>query len=424
MKNKLFTALAVLFALSLAACNVSEGDDTTNTTALPESDLVESTVQTETQSETDTETVTETETEELTTVHTHEYGEWEVKLKPGCLTKGKQVRTCSCGDEETEILDALGHVEVIREAVAPTCTECGLTEGVACQRCHKTLVRQKILAVEHNYVDHNCSKCGEPTPSKGLEYTYNSQTDSYTVAGIGLCTDIDIVISGHHNGRPVTGIEDFAFTSVDIRSLVIGGGINSIGDYAFDGCYGLTDLTISSSVNKIGTIAFGNCKLLENITVHPDNKQYYSKDNCLIAKGSDALIRGNTNGIIPEGVRRLNEEALSGYWRMKSVHIPSSVTYIEDLVFIGCSGIETLTVSPDNKYYHSEGNCIIQTKTNTLVRGCKNSIIPDYVEKIGDYAFISCLGLKYITIPDSVKSIGKEAFGNCWDLENVLFPTE
>jgi hypothetical protein len=103
-------------------------------------------------------------------------------------------------------------------------------------------------------------------------------------------------------------------------------------------------------------------------------------------------------------------------------------------------------VDPGNTVYHSEGNCLIETDSNTLITGCKNSIIPDDgsvtgigdnafsdcsdltsitipagVTVIGDWAFSYCGGLKSITIPDSVTSIGDYAFYDCASLTDVYF---
>ena len=66
----------------------------------------------------------------------------------------------------TKILPALGHVVVIDEAVAPTCTETGLTEGSHCSRCHATLVAQNVVdalghvVVTDEAVEPTCTETG------------------------------------------------------------------------------------------------------------------------------------------------------------------------------------------------------------------------------------------------------------------------
>ena len=71
--------------------------------------------------------------------------------------------------------------------------------------------------------------------------------------------------------------------------------------------------------------------------------------------------------------------------------------------------------------YDSRENCnaIIETATNTLIAGCKNTIIPNSVTSIGDYAFYGCSSLTSITIPNSVTSIGERAFHSCSKLKTL-----
>ena len=67
-----------------------------------------------------------------------------------------------------------------------------------------------------------------------------------------------------------------------------------------------------------------------------------------------------------------------------------------------------------NSVYDSRENCnaIIETATNTLISGCKNTIIPNSVTSIGDEAFRDCSGLTRIdAYPNPKKvSIGEDAF--------------
>ena len=107
--------------------------------------------------------------------------------------------------------------------------------------------------------------------------------------------------------------------------------------------------------------------------------------------------------------------------------------------------LTSIVVEEGNPVYHSDGNCLIETESKTLVVGCKASVIPDdgsvtsmgyafsyctsltsitipdSVTSIGEYAFLFCTGLTSVTIGNGVTSIGYAAFGNCTGLTSVTF---
>ena len=74
--------------------------------------------------------------------HTHQFGDWETITEASCAAEGLQARTCSCGEREEKTIPALEHTEAADAAVAPTCTETGLTEGAHCSVCGTDLVAQ------------------------------------------------------------------------------------------------------------------------------------------------------------------------------------------------------------------------------------------------------------------------------------------
>ncbi len=77
-----------------------------------------------------------------------------VTTDPDCINGGYTTYTCSvCGDSYVDDeVDALGHDEIIDAAVAPTCTETGLTEGKHCARCSEILVAQtEVAATGHDF---------------------------------------------------------------------------------------------------------------------------------------------------------------------------------------------------------------------------------------------------------------------------------
>ena len=111
--------------------------------------------------------------------------------------------------------------------------------------------------------------------------------------------------------------------------------------------------------------------------------------------------------ILTDGVTNIGNYAFSYCKGLTSITIPDSVISIGEDTFSG--------------FYDSRDNCnaIIKTKTNTLIRGCQNTIIPDTVVSIDYWAFDYCTGLTSITIPDSVTHIGEWAFQGCSGLTSV-----
>ena len=95
------------------------------------------------------------------------------------------------------------------------------------------------------------------------------------------------------------------------------------------------------------------------------------------------------NVTISNGVTHIDERAFENCSGLTSITIPSSVESIGDFAFSGCSDLASITVEAGNPVYHSAGNCLIETSSKTLIRGCRNSVIPtdNTVASIGDSAF-------------------------------------
>ena len=193
----------------------------------------------------------------------------------------------------------------------------------------------------------------------------------------------------------VTSIGEFAFSACSgLTSIVIPASVTSIGDRVFLGCSGLTSIEIPASVTSIGEFAFSACSGLTSVT-------------------------------IANGVTSIEEYAFHNCRGFTSIEIPSSVTSIGWGAFENCDGLTSIVVGDGNSVYDSRGNCnaIIETASNTLIIGCKNTIIPSSVTSIGGYAFYDCTGLTSIVIPEGVTIIGDWAFSDCYGLTSVEIPS-
>lgn len=106
---------------------------------------------------------------------------------------------------------------------------------------------------------------------------------------------------------------------------------------------------------------------------------------------------------------------------LTSVTIPSSVTSLGKSVFENSANLTTIIIEEGNPVYDSRENCnaVIETASNKLLFGCKDTMIPNSVTTIGESAFYNCSGLTTINIPNSVTNIEKESFRNCSGLTYI-----
>ena len=176
------------------------------------------------------------------------------------------------------------------------------------------------------------------------------------------------------------GYDDSPFKDYEIRKATVKYGITSIGESAFLGCRGMTELTLPNSVTSIGGNAFEGCSGLTELTLPSSVWDIldYAFYGC----------SGLTELTLPNSLKSIGKSAFYGCSGLTELTLPNSVTSIADDAFHGCRGLTELT-------------------------------LPNSVTSIGDGAFRGCRGLTKLTLPNSVTSIGESAFYLCSGLSKI-----
>ncbi len=267
-------------------------------------------------------------------------------------------RVCRNDETHTENETATAESQVTQ---AQSCTNDELTKYTA--TFTNPVFEEQIETVKtadrlgHNYENDVCSNCGDVYGSEGLSYTLNNN-NTYTVSGIGSCTDTDLIILSTYQGLPVT----------------------SIGNWAFFGCSTITSVIMPDSVTYIGTSSFEGCSVLKEI-------------------------------VIPNSVVTIGDYAFYGCSLLESVNIPNSVTSIGSAVFQNCTALASVTF----------GNNIESIGANTFTNcsALTEIVIPDSVTAISQAMFFECSSLVNVQFGGDVKIIGDAAFSGCSLLASI-----
>jgi len=328
-------------------------------------------------------------------------------------------------------------------------------------------------------------------PQSEREYDYKTYGDYEIISIDGGCaitkyegTDEDVVIPNTINGEVVVAIGDGEYKEYPYSKFVFGSNDT------------LKSVTIPAGVTSIDQQTFVEC-YPEAIHINQDNLSYASEDGVLFNKEKTHLIRYPIarknecytvpdgvkvinmrafwgckfiNLILPEGLERIEIEAIHECRKLTDIEIPNSVEYIgfnafcncyslkkvilpdnntiiDDCAFYNCDNLQQITITesiaiigidafPENTKIHIDENnpnfivmdrVLFNKNKKSLIRYPSNkrsSIykIPDEITYIEDNAFFGCDSLTNVIFSDSLTGIGNSSFSYCRNLTNLTFP--
>jgi hypothetical protein len=210
-----------------------------------------------------------------------------------------------------------------------------------------------------------------------LRYSYNSESQSYSVTG--GCDDATITIpdtydDGSNGVHSVTSIGTSAFLNcTNLVTLIIGNNVTTIGITAFKGCSNLTSVTFpTSSLTTIRSSAFWGTKL--------------------------------TNVVIPNSVISMSDSIFVDCTSLASATLPinGTINTVPQGTFVRCTSLTSITIP---------SNYITISPDAFTLSGLQTVVLNEGLVTISTQAFYGCRSLRgTLTIPNTVANIYPRAF--------------
>lgn len=207
-----------------------------------------------------------------------------------------------------------------------------------------------------------------------------------------------------------------------------------LGELAFMSCYDLYAV-VMPCVETIGSRCFGYTKSLNEITIPPSVKKIYGNpvvDSCVRKINCESSLFTMKDGILyGEGFTRV----IACSQELVNVHLPQSVSRIEEYAFNRCRKIESIhfpqSLESIGNNAFSECKALKKVVMNDNLRSLGESVFSscdslediyfsNRLRTIDRYAFNCCFKLKRIVLPSSLRQIGSGAFNYCKELEQVI----
>ena len=272
----------------------------------------------------------------------------------------------------------------------------------------------------------------------------------------------------------VIEIKDSAFKHCDrLRDVTLGNNLKKIGDYAFEWCENLRYMPIPASVRQVGFHALHRTVLVDNswnwgvlyfghilYGYHGDLPEHsyievregttVIADGAFNSKFESLTDYNNLEGIIlPDGIKRIGDDAFAYCKGLTYVSMPKSVEYIgrysfeKDVKILSAPRRrpkkaqteepfpkDVATIEETDCYNLDENGVLTFKEDVTLIKDeefkgrndIKKVILPGTVDSVGEFSFANCKSLREVVFSEGVSWIWRNAFTSCHKLKRVHLP--
>lgn len=348
-----------------------------------------------------------------------------------------------------------------------TCTEDGLSDGIFCNDCNKTVTEQTVIPASHTIrvIERIEPTCEQPGFTEGTEcsvcydiFVYpqgidplghtagdwtveqepTEQYEGYKTRRCIRCkavmysesipilndTSLGLEYAFYENTITIIGIGRFSGKYLNIPEKIRGLPVATIGERAFENCTSLYSITLPDTVTAIESYAFKGCTMLGEFTIPASvttigkgifegakklsklnyNPSHGLSDYSFIANSAITQVAFNGT-IVPDNV-------LNGLGNIGEIKLNGAITYIGKYAFSGTS-ISSITLpgTVTSIGEHAFEHCWYLTSIK----------IPEKVTEIKEFTFFCCDKLTSVTLSSGVTVIGNSAFEGCSALKTVYY---
>lgn len=228
-------------------------------------------------------------------------------------------------------------------------------------------------------------------------------------------------------GTEITKIGKSAFENCTaLTSFTLSGKVTDIDDRTFAGCKSLAGIDLTG-VTQVKENAFSNCgQTIGKFEVTGTDNLSLIGDYAFKYCALESIVLGNkltkiglyafqnssiTTVTLPDSLTELSTGAFANCAKLKSVTFGTGITTVKTQTFKLCASLKTVNFSSTIKTIDTEAfaSC-----------GFENLTIPGTVSRIESKAFVGCYGIEILTIKNGVRYIGAHAFGDGTTSEDTV----